>query len=490
MNTQNLIELTPATERVINAIAGVGGRPLLVGGCVRDALLGVPSKDIDIEVHGVRDYAAFRKALRKVADVDERGVAFGVLALRVDGEDFDVSLPRRDSKSGRGHRGFEVDIDPDIDEAEAFGRRDFTINALGWDPVTGELIDHFDGVADLSAGVLRHTTDAFTDDPLRVLRGAQFAARFGFTMAPETAELSASIFDGYRELAKERVWEEWRKIVRRGRHISNAIDVLEQTGWINHYPELAVLRGTPQDPAWHPEGDVLVHVALAAEQAGALNPELTAADREVAVLGALVHDFGKATNTQTGGDRITSIGHAPAGVVPAEKFLTDIGAPRHVIDRVLPVVRDHMCHVGVAGTPTRSTVRRLLRRLEPASIYDWARVVDADVTGRGEGARPPVSGPWTAIADELTDRMKPLLRGEHLIRAGWKPGWEFRAVLEAGLAAQDGEEFTDEAGAIAWFTANADKVLETAAPPLTRAERKALKAAERVAATTGGVATN
>ena len=483
LDNQPLIDLSPAAVAVIDAVTAAGGRPLIVGGSVRDALLGahVESKDIDIEVHGLDSHEPLLAALAPLGHVMERGAVFGVVAIKVGDEDFDVSLPRRDSKTGDGHTGFTVEFDPHLDEHEAFGRRDFTINAIGWDPATGELIDPYDGAADLRAGVLRHTSDAFTEDPLRVLRGVQFAARFGFTMAPETAELSRSIADQYSHLSTSRVWGEWQKIATRGTHISNALAVLEQTGWILHYPDLAVLRTVEQDPSWHAEGDVLVHAGLAADQAAAnaAREGLSGDDREVAVLGALVHDFGKATHTQHGEDgRIRSHGHAGAGAEPAARFLGQIGAPWRVIERIVPIVREHMTHVSHEGRPTKVVVRRLIRRLgendSGTTIADWARVVDADVTGRGPSAKPPVSGPWLEVAAELQDRMKPILTGHHLIQRGWEPPIAFRAVLAEALTAQDEEAFDDEAGALAWLDEHGDAI-KAANPFLPSKNRKPRK---------------
>ncbi|PPF19675.1 CCA tRNA nucleotidyltransferase [Rathayibacter rathayi] len=208
-----LLTLTPATQRVIDALIAVGGRPLIVGGAIRDALLAVRDggtvsepKDVDVEVYGMADKASLIAALRTVGRVDERGVSFGVIAVTVSGESFDVSLPRRESSTGAGHRAFDAAVDAELDVTTAFGRRDFTVNAIGWDPATGSLVDPYDGRADIAAGVLRHTTDAFAEDPLRVLRAVQFAGRFGFTLAPETAALARSIAGEFHTIARERVW--------------------------------------------------------------------------------------------------------------------------------------------------------------------------------------------------------------------------------------------------------------------------------------------
>jgi tRNA nucleotidyltransferase (CCA-adding enzyme) len=169
---------------------------------------------------------------------------------------------------------------------------------------------------------------------------------------------------------------------------------------LERYPELAATAGVPQNPEWHPEGDVLSHLALSADAARAAGDRagLAGTDRHVAILGALVHDLGKATTTRVRNGRISSYGHAAAGAAPARSFLTRIGAPADVRDRVVPVVVEHMTPLSTPSGPTPRAVRRLVRRLEPASIIDWARVVDADRAGRGSGATASPTAEWVAMA--------------------------------------------------------------------------------------------
>ena len=459
-----LITPTPAAAAVLRAIATIGGRPLIVGGAVRDALWarrnsGAPTapEDIDIEVYGVRSKERLIQALSLVGAVDERGVSFGVISVRVSGEDFDITLPRTESPTAPGHRGFEVGIAPELDEAIAFGRRDFTINAMGYDPATGELVDPYNGAVDLADGILRHTTDAFAEDPLRVLRGMQFAGRFGLTIAPGTADLCYWLAPRFHEISRERVWGEWRKLASRGTHISHALQVLVDTGWIAEFSELDATRGIPQDVTWHPEGDVFAHLGLSADAAAvaAERAGLGSADRELAVFGALLHDLGKATHTQHDGNgAIRSLGHARAGVGPATAFLARIGAPGHLSERIAPIVAEHMCHAASPGGPSGAAVRRLMRRLEPATILEWSRVVDADCAGRGAGAKPSPAAAWLAIANDIgTTPAKGFLTGHHLIAAGMEPGPGFKAILADALSAQDDGEFEDEAGALRWFAA-------------------------------------
>jgi tRNA nucleotidyltransferase (CCA-adding enzyme) len=446
----------PGVQRVLAAIRAAGGHPMLVGGCVRDALMGIPSKDTDVEVYGVTDPDALAAALGSAGKVTEAGKSFGVFKVRAGHTEVDVSLPRRESKAGAGHRGFAVIPDGSLGFAEASARRDFTVNALMADPETGEIIDCHGGLADLGAGVLRHTSEAFAEDPLRVLRGVQFAARFGFTMAPETVIMCRTLIDSYADLSGERVWGEFEKIGTRGCHISRALTVLGSTWWASLYPQLHNMCGIRQDRTWHPEGDVWTHAGLAADQAARLADEagVSGTDRLVIVFAALLHDVGKVTHTQRRADgRITSHGHAQAGAAPAWVFLHSIGCPEGIISRIIPLIQEHM---SCTGRPTKPAVRRLVRRLAPATLAELALVCAADRKGRGNPDATSTADAWLDMGRDLqvTERpAKGLLTGDHLIAAGMTPGPAFRPLLAAALSAQDAGEFEDEAGAIAWLAA-------------------------------------
>jgi len=330
VRADGLIELTPATAVVLEAIEAAGGKAYLVGGCVRDRLLSRPVKDIDIEAYGLEP-DRLRQVLSRVARVEEVGAAFSVLTVSRDGERLDVALPRRERRIGPGHRDFVVEVDPFCDVREASARRDFTVNALLYDPSTDEVVDCWGGLGDLRDGVLRHTGPAFVEDPLRVLRGARFAAKLDLRMHPATVDLARELVPEFGSLSRERVWGEWSTMAATAARPSAWLDTLEQTGWMSHFPALADLRGVGQDVRWHPEGDVFEHTRQAADAAAALAGEhdLGARDRVVVVLAAMLHDVGKATHTQHHPDgRITSHGHDAAGASTAAAFLSDIGHPR------------------------------------------------------------------------------------------------------------------------------------------------------------------
>ena len=459
---KDLVPLTDATELVIQTIIKAGGKPLIVGGSVRDAILSKGSKhapkDIDIEVYGL-SVEALVKALRPIGKVGDVGKAFSVIKLIVDDEDFDISLPRVDSKVGEGHRGFDVTADHALDEVTAFGRRDFTVNALGWDPNTHELVDPYGGGADLQAKVLRHTTDSFKEDPLRVMRGIQFAGRFGFSLAPETIVECQSLVEAFGELPTERIWSEWEKIATKAMYPSKSLQALFDTGWEKHFPQLAAIRGVAQGEYWHPEGPVEVHTAMAADQAAMLAKRdgLSDEDRVILLFATITHDLGKATHSKVEPDgHVSSHGHAEAGVEPAVEFLKKIGAPLSIQHKVPILVREHMAHAGIKGEPSASAVRRLIRRLDDngngVTLEQWARVVEADTSGRGNPKDNP-SLPWLKKASELgvSKPGRSILRGEHLFAKGMPPGVKYKGILAAAVSAQDDGLFFDEAGALSWL---------------------------------------
>ncbi|MBG0738980.1 metal-dependent phosphohydrolase [Paeniglutamicibacter antarcticus] len=495
----DLIDLTPETQQVLDALRTAGGRPLIVGGAVRDGLLArtrggtVDSLDIDIEVYGLSKEEV-RDALP--GDVNEFGQAFGVFNTSLNGQDFDVALPRQDNKTGDGYRGFVVDTDPNMAFETAFARRDFTMNAMGWDAATGELVDPLGGRADLEAGILRHTGDKFDEDPLRVLRGVQFAGRFNMVLAPETAELCQDMAPTFGQLNKDGIWKQFRKLTTEGTHISKALEALHDSGWEKHFPALAATRDVPQDLRWHPEGAVIVHLGLAGDQAAAIarRDGLDAEETSILVLAAMTHDFGKAHSTRiddTGA--ITSGGHHETGVEPAREFLNGIGAPGRYHEKILPLIREHMCHTPGGGVEISDTaVRRLLRRLDHASggpsLTDWARLVEADKAGRGVGAlrtRNYVPD-WLAVAERLGNEtaISTLLKGQHLADAGVPKGKLWAVIVAQSQEAQDEGAFNDEAGARAWLTANEETILGEARRRLQEADAAhALRSAELLAAT-------
>jgi len=451
-------------EQLVNVLQAVRrvGRPRVVGGCVRDWLLGQEPKDFDVEVPGV-DFETLHRVLSPFGATDVVGRSFGVIKLRLGGAEYDFSLPRRESKTGAGHRGFAVDPEPNLSDSEAAARRDFTVNAIAYDPFTHALIDPHGGERDLRAGVLRHTSAAFTEDPLRVLRAVQFAARFDFTLAPETATLCRSIKGSFSELPVERIWGEWAKWAEKSRKPSRGLAVLQETEWLGHFPEIAALAGTPQDPEWHPEGDVFIHTAHCCDALVQLDDWLQAGPelRRVLLFAVLAHDFGKPATTvqaeRKGRLRWVSPGHEAAGGPLAETFLKRIGSPLELIEFVRPLVVNHLVHHHGNIEFSDTSVRRLARRLAPASIDQVGAVMRADHDGR-----PPLHSDETlqriaALRQKARDLAlaatapKPLLLGRHLLALGMKPSPDFKPLLDAAFEAQLDGTFVDEAGGVTWL---------------------------------------
>jgi tRNA nucleotidyltransferase (CCA-adding enzyme) len=456
------MKLPPPLQAALAALRDAGGKPRLVGGCVRDWLLGKEPQDFDVEVFGL-DYESMGRALAPFGVTDLVGRSFGVLKLRQEGNEYDFSLPRRESKSGAGHRGFAVAPDPALTEAEAAARRDFTINAMAYDPFEHRVIDWHHGVDDLKQKVLRHTSSAFSEDPLRVMRGFQLAARFQLTLAPETAALARSIRDSFGELPVERVWGEWDKWATQSAQPSLGIQLLKQTGWLVHFPEIAALDGVPQEPEWHPEGDVLTHTnhcldALVGLPAWRDGP---APERRLLSLSVLAHDFGKAATTKQaerrGQLRWTSHEHEAAGGPLAETFLQRIGAPLQLIDYVRPLVINHLMHHHGQRAQRDTTVRRLAKKIAPATLDELITVMLADHFGR-----PPL------IPKETIERIehlragarrlalehaapKPIVLGRHLVALGYQPGPQFKKALDAAFESQLDGAFADESGGVAWM---------------------------------------
>ena len=427
-----MVKLPEKVMALARVIHEAGGRALLVGGCVRDELMGNEPKDWDLEVYELPP-ELLRDILDSFGSVNAVGEAFTVYKL---GHDLDVSIPRRERKSGRGHRAFVIEGDPAMTVEEATRRRDFTINAILQDPLTGELIDPFGGQQDIAAGLLRAVlAETFVEDSLRVLRAAQFAARFEFEITPETVALCREM--DLSDLPAERVWGELEKLLLRARRPSVGLDWLKKLGAIEKvFPEIQTLIGVPQDPEWHPEGDVFVHTLLTVDRARELIDDLPYARQVTVMLAALAHDFGKPPTTEFLEGRWRSRGHEEAGVEPATRFLERINV--HTIDgydvrgQVVSLVREHLRpgeFYKKRDEVGEGAFRRLARRCEPALLY---RVAKADSLGRNADWVPREKWYGAEAQDWFLQRAKeldvekrppdPLLLGRHLLELGVEPG--------------------------------------------------------------------
>lgn len=412
-----------AARTIAEKAAELGGTVYFVGGYVRDKLLKLENKDIDIEIHGIHA-AALEQILDSIGECIKIGKSFGIYGLK--GYSLDIALPRTERRTGTGHRDFTVTSDPFMGTYEAARRRDFTINALMENVLTGEITDHFGGQADLQKGVLRHIDDTtFTEDPLRVLRAAQFAARFHFSISAETAELCRSI--DLSPLSKERVMLEMEKALLKSDKPSVFFEELrnmEQLGY--WFPELQALIGLPQNREHHREGDTWTHTMMVLDEA--------AKRRNMVryplgfMLSALCHDFGKAVCTTEVDGIIHSYGHETEGLPLVRQFLHRITSETKLMQYVLNMTELHMQPNMMAGAGSRlkSTNKLLDRAVEP---FDLIQLSICD----GLGKIPQCNNTEELLMQRyeifVEIMAKPYVMGKDLIEAGLKPCQQFSEIL-------------------------------------------------------------
>jgi tRNA nucleotidyltransferase (CCA-adding enzyme) len=458
-----------------------------VGGAVRDMVMGREVKDYDIEVYGLENLEQLEAVLSAFGKVNQVGKSFGVVKLKAGEREYDFSFPRTEQKNGKGHRGFIVNVNGDLSFKDAARRRDFTINAIGYDILSGEMLDPFDGLQDIQYKVLRHIEDeTFVEDPLRVYRAVQFAARFGFEVEQGTAVLcKRMVAEGsLEELPKERVFEEWKKLLLKAPKPSAGFELMCKWGITQRYfPELHALIGVPQDPRWHPEGDVWVHTLLSMDAMTSMlnSEELRVKSEEWGekkclklLFSVLCHDFGKPltttiefengevvtwqefkkndksvsqethTNTLHSSlftlhsiKRIRAIGHEKAGIEPARSFLYRLTNEHDFIESILPLVEHHLKPSQFFAQEAKAgAIRRLATKV---NIEELVLVAEADYLGRGNGeqgvekSRYP-AGEWLLErASKLQVKenpLTPLIQGRDLIAMGLKPSPRFKEILE------------------------------------------------------------
>jgi tRNA nucleotidyltransferase (CCA-adding enzyme) len=440
-------------SEIARAVRERGGRALVVGGWVRDRLLGLESKDFDLEVFGI-PAGELPSLLAPFGRVEPIGQSFPVYKIGT----IDIGLPRRESKAGRGHKGFIVEGDPSMALEEAARRRDFTINAISWDPLTDEYLDAFHGRDDLRRKTLRAVDPrTFGDDSLRVLRAVQFAARFEMTLDNGIAALCRAI--RLDDLPPERIWGEIEKLLLRARRPSIGFALALELGVVDQlFPELKALVGCEQEPEWHPEGDVWIHTLMVIDQARQRIDDLDRPDQLILMLGAVAHDFGKPATTAVIDGRIRSLNHEEEGVAPATAFLDRLNI--HSIDgkdvrgQVLGLVAHHL-KPGMLFKVRHELTDGAFRRLaQKANLELLARVAKADCLGRTGHFDCSAMDWFLERARELgVDRSppKPLLLGRHLLELGMQPGPGMGALLKQIYERQlDGEiKTTEEAMAVA-----------------------------------------
>ncbi len=417
---------------IARRVRDAGGRALFVGGWVRDRLLGRPSKDVDLEVYGI-PATRLRELLSAFGTVNTVGESFTVYKVA----DLDVSVPRRESKSGRGHRGFEITGDPDLPIEEAARRRDFTINAIAWDPLTDEYVDPCHGRRDLEARVLRAVDPrTFGDDSLRVLRAVQFAARFEFSLEPGTRDICRSL--ALDDLPSERIWGEIEKLLLQAARPSLGLGLALDLGVIDRlFPEVKALVGCAQEPAWHPEGDVWVHTLLVVDEARTRIADLERPQQIAVMLGAVCHDLGKPLTTAFLDGRIRSIDHEQAGVAPATAVLDRLNI--HTVQgydvrrQVLGIVAHHLKPGMFRQSPTPVSDGAFRRLAQKVDLELLARIAKSDCLGRGGGFDCSAMDWFLERARELGVQHappEPIVKGRHLLALGVAPGPRVGALLK------------------------------------------------------------
>jgi tRNA nucleotidyltransferase (CCA-adding enzyme) len=429
----------------VKLITDAGGRVYEVGGAVRDRFIGeaegvaVEPKDRDFMVTGIpmEDLEAL---LRTIGHVDLVGKSFGVLKFRPEGKDevLDIALPRKEKSTGEGHRDFEVEFDHTLDILDDLGRRDFTINAIADDLESGEVIDPYKGLED----IMRHRIHivfpaAFEEDPLRMLRAVQFAARFKFRLSDETMASIRKNAEKIKTISGERVYEELKKIMLKAEFPSIAFKLMKSTGLLKHViPELQATIGVSQPAKFHDQ-DVFGHIMAAVDSAPSTKLKVRMA--------ALFHDIAKPQTRSEVDGVIHFYQHEHAAIPVVKQILRRLRAPEDLIDDVVKLVGNHMFEA--TFDMSRRAIRRLIRRVGEDLIYDLIdlRVGDRIASGKPFLGMGRVGRLREIVAKELAEPVFDLkhlkLDGHDLIEMGLKPGPQFKEILRGLL-----EQVMDEPG--------------------------------------------
>lgn len=454
-----MIRSYPELVPLCRALVAAGGRPVLVGGVVRDFLRARVSgagpetnavSDIDVEVFGIAQ-AVLERVLGAFGATFV-GRSFGVYKLRIGGLSVDVSLPRRERHRSATHNDVAVYTDGDMTFDDAASRRDFTVNAMGFDWVSEAFLDPFQGVSDMAAGVLRHVGEAFSEDPLRVFRAARFAARFGYTIAPETVTLCQKM--DLLLLSRERIWEELVRLL--AHNVGSGLSWYRQLGCLVWYPELDALIGVPQDAEHHPEGDVWTHTCLVVSAMAEV--PMSVESRLTLQLAALCHDLGKSVTTVCRSGRWRALGHEAVGGALASRLLSRIGCPLAMQAEVVSLVKSHMVPTQLYKAEQRShvsdtAIRRLACRVSVEKLL-WLATADCNGRGGEFESDPPAVAWLRTRAEALSVYQAPpqaLIQGRDLLGLGIAPGPEMGRLLKGLFDAQIQGEFATRDGGFAYF---------------------------------------
>ena len=438
-------------NEVVKEINDIGGTVYIVGGAVRDELLGIENKDIDLEIYNITALQLM-SILSKYGKVKETGKSFGV--LMISGLDIDFAMPRFESKVGIGHRGFDVSVNPFISTQEASRRRDFTINALMKNALTGEIIDHWEGIEDLKRGVIRHIDDkSFVEDPLRAFRCAQFASRFNFEIDKDTLRLCGEM--DVETLPIERIFEETSKALLKSSKPSVYFEELKNMGIISDksdksFSQLFALTKTNQSKKHHPEGNVWNHTMLVIDEASKLKSQAT--DPLAFMLSALLHDVGKITTTEEVDGELRSYGHAEAGAETVVETLNLFTQNKEMRAYIKSMTRWHMSPLTLYPNASAKALRRLALNV---CLNDLILLAEADHKGRGASVVTDFTDvrSWFISKKQelnLEKKIQPIVTGKDLIAKGYFPGKDFKEILDKAFELQleglDKETIIEELG--------------------------------------------
>lgn len=463
MRPYSPLSFDPILIQIAKNIQTHNGRMIAVGGMIRDHIMGLPVKDYDFEILGFKDVATLIQCLKPFGTPNCVGKAFGVVKLRIKDIEYDFALGRTEEKSGKGHGDFSVDTCSNLTFKEAAKRRDFTINAIGQDVLTNELLDPYNGLEDIKNKRLHPVSEKFIEDPLRVFRAMQFAARLEFTLSEQTIAYCRTIplrdtLEGPLLLPKERIFEEFKKMLLKSRQPSLGFQAMDTLGLTQLFPELEALKGCLQDPEWHPEGDVWTHTMMVVDEMAQLRTGDDAQD-SILMLAALCHDFGKPATTTYEKGRWRSLGHEAAGVAPTTTFLKRLTEEAKLYEAILPLVKEHLKPAllykdHLKQKVSDGAIRRLTLRVNIAQLLLLAKADHFGRTTPDALRREFPHGEWLESRIQALNIMhthpQPLLLGRHLIALGMTPGPKMGALLHQAFELQLDDVYTTVDALLQW----------------------------------------
>jgi len=430
------INLPQELSEILKYLQEEGFKAVLVGGCVRDIFLNLAIKDYDIEVFNIKDYQTLVKKLKNFGKVNLVGKSFGILKLQTKNHEFDFALPRKETKIGAGHKGFEVEINPELSFEEASLRRDFTINALGYDYNSQKILDFHGGLEDLENKVLKHIDKkTFVEDPLRVYRAIQFCARFEFSLHHDTFLLCQDLVqeDVLLELPKERIFDEVKKLFLKANKPSLGFELLKNLGMLKYYKELELLLSCEQDEEYHPEGNVWIHTLMTLDEMVKIKTGNEKRD-VMLFLSLLCHDLGKPFCTKEINGHITSYSHENLGIEPTLSLLAKWTDEKKLIEEVCSMVKYHLLPFAFfKQNPSLKAIKRLAIKV---NIENLCLVCLADCLGRDIKDKEKCPQAIHYLLEEAkkldihNEPLKPLVQGRDLLSMGFKAGKEFKVILD------------------------------------------------------------